>query len=30
LASPGGLLLPGILTNVSALVSGSLKGVVSK
>jgi phosphatidylglycerol lysyltransferase len=30
LASPGGLALPRILTNVSALVSGSLKGVVSK
>jgi phosphatidylglycerol lysyltransferase len=30
LASPGGLALPGILTNVSALVSGSLKGVVTK
>ncbi len=30
LASPGGLSLPRILTNVSALVSGSLKGVVSK
>ncbi len=30
LASPGGLQLPRILTNISALVSGSLRGIVSK
>jgi phosphatidylglycerol lysyltransferase len=30
LASPGGLALPGVLTNVAALVSGGLLGVVSK
>jgi phosphatidylglycerol lysyltransferase len=30
LASPGGLALPGILTNVSSLISRGLKGMVSK
>lgn len=30
LASPGGLALPRILTNVSALVSGGLRGVIAK
>jgi phosphatidylglycerol lysyltransferase len=30
LSSPGGIALPRILTNVSALVSGSLKGVIAK
>jgi phosphatidylglycerol lysyltransferase len=30
LASPAGLALPRILTNLAALVSGGLKGVVSK
>lgn len=30
LASPGGLALPGIVTNVGALISGGLKGVVAR
>jgi len=30
LASPGGLALPRILLNIATLISGSLKGVVSK
>lgn len=30
LATPGGLTLPGVLTNLASLVSGSLKGVVSR
>jgi phosphatidylglycerol lysyltransferase len=30
LASPGGLVLPRVLTNVAALISGGLKGVLSK
>ncbi len=30
LASPGGLLLPRILTNVASLISGGLAGVVSR
>jgi lysylphosphatidylglycerol synthetase-like protein (DUF2156 family) len=30
LASPGGLALPQILANLAALVSGGLKGAVSK
>lgn len=30
LASPGGLALPRILTNLTALISGGLKGVISK
>ena len=30
LASPGGLALPRILTNIAALISGGLKGVVTK
>jgi phosphatidylglycerol lysyltransferase len=30
LASPGGIALPRIITNVSALVSGSLRGIVAK
>jgi phosphatidylglycerol lysyltransferase len=30
LASPGGLALPVILTNLAAVVSGGLKGAVSK
>jgi phosphatidylglycerol lysyltransferase len=30
LASPGGLALPRILTNITALIAGGLKGVVSK
>lgn len=30
LASPGGLVLPRILTNVAALVSGGLRGVIAK
>jgi len=30
LASPGGLALPRILTNISALISGGFKGVISK
>jgi phosphatidylglycerol lysyltransferase len=29
-ASPGGLALPRILTNIAALIVGGLKGVVSK
>ena len=30
LASPGGLALPRVLTNVAALVSGGLRGVLAK
>jgi phosphatidylglycerol lysyltransferase len=30
LASPGGLALPRILTNLAALISGGLRGVVTK
>ena len=30
LASPGGLALPRILTNLAALISGGLRGVISK
>jgi phosphatidylglycerol lysyltransferase len=30
LASPGGLMLPRILTNVSSLIAGGLTGIVSK
>ena len=30
LASPGGLALPRILTNIAALISGGLKGVIAK
>jgi phosphatidylglycerol lysyltransferase len=30
LASPGGLALPRIVTNVASLISGGLKGVVTK
>jgi phosphatidylglycerol lysyltransferase len=30
LASPGGLALPRILTNITALISGGLKGVITK
>ena len=30
LASPGGLALPRILANVTALISGGLKGVVAR
>lgn len=30
LASPGGLVLPRILTNLASLISGGLKGVVTK
>jgi len=30
LASPGGLVLPRILTNLATLISGGLRGVVAK
>jgi phosphatidylglycerol lysyltransferase len=30
LASPGGLALPRILTNIASLISGGLKGVITK
>jgi lysylphosphatidylglycerol synthetase-like protein (DUF2156 family) len=30
LASPGGLALPRILTNIASLISGGLKGVIAK
>jgi phosphatidylglycerol lysyltransferase len=30
IASPGGLALPRILTNLAALISGGLRGVVTK
>jgi phosphatidylglycerol lysyltransferase len=30
LASPGGLALPRILTNLAALISGGLRGVIAK
>ena len=30
LATPGGLTLPGVLTNLASLISGGLKGVVAK
>jgi phosphatidylglycerol lysyltransferase len=30
IASPGGLALPGIITNIASLISGGVKGVIAK